>query len=319
MPSVDCQKECNSRISLYFLPFEQKNELSESLFDSFALQWLSDDEWTKVRRYRAENIQFNALQVRLALRGILSLHADIAPADWQFELGEHGKPKLSQTQQDDTQLDFNLSHSGDWLLVGVINKANQADNRLNNVWFGVDIEHLRANTHIQPILNHYFAPTEVAALCDLPSDKQRDRFFDLWALKESYIKASGKGLALSLKSFGFSFNRTISQPLNIKAWGDSAASELSRSEVATDLIILPPNASIAKVDLEIYKAFEESAADSLWLSYLGHVNDEYRFALTLGIAGRDFVAGKDAVDDSEPAALSNISAHFMRLSTLLSC
>src|SRR5262249_12254488 len=54
----------------------------------------------------------------------------------------------------------------------------------------------------------FFSPAEAAELEMLPSDLQRERFFELWTLKESYIKARGRGLSLGLSKFAFTVEGT---------------------------------------------------------------------------------------------------------------
>ncbi|UXM83599.1 4'-phosphopantetheinyl transferase superfamily protein [Shewanella seohaensis] len=129
------------------------------------------------------------------------------PQDWCFEYGAKGKPSLNHEQFLSTGIEFNLSHSGDWLLIALAqddDKGENANTAQPRLGLGVDIERARASTHIYPILNHYFSAIETEGLLALEGeDAQRQRFFDLWALKESYIKATGLGLAQSLKSFGF--------------------------------------------------------------------------------------------------------------------
>ena len=68
---------------------------------------------------------------------------------------------------------------------------------------GVDTESVVARDADIDGLDRYFAPEESAALLALPPRERRRRFFELWTLKESYIKARGMGLAIALDAFRF--------------------------------------------------------------------------------------------------------------------
>jgi 4'-phosphopantetheinyl transferase len=70
---------------------------------------------------------------------------------------------------------------------------------------GVDVEHMDRRTETTAVADRFFSPSEVEALRRLPPSEQRRRFFELWTLKEAYIKARGLGLAIPLESFSFSF------------------------------------------------------------------------------------------------------------------
>lgn len=193
-----------SGVHLYLLPLAAINSSqSEQL-----LKCLSDDEQAKVGRYQPKS-RNNALIVRAGLRHVLSLHGPshetISPEQWQFDYGKQGKPELTAAQYAQTGINFNLSHSGDWLLIAVL----QAPAHGKRYALGVDIERRRDSTNIHTILKRYFAEAEITDLLALDASKQRDRFFDLWALKESYIKACGKGLAMVLASFSFDINAAL--------------------------------------------------------------------------------------------------------------
>jgi phosphopantetheine--protein transferase-like protein len=212
-----------SEVHLYLLPLAAINSSQSQQL----LECLSDDEQAKVARYQPKS-RNNALIVRAGLRHVLSLHSALShgpshtlalhstfsPEQWQFDYGKQGKPELTAAQYAQTGLNFNLSHSGDWLLIAVLqapahSKVLQAPTHSKRYALGVDIERRRDSTNIHTILKRYFAEAEITDLLALDASKQRDRFFDLWALKESYIKACGKGLAMVLASFSFDINAAL--------------------------------------------------------------------------------------------------------------
>jgi 4'-phosphopantetheinyl transferase len=51
------------------------------------------------------------------------------------------------------------------------------------------------------IASDVFSPSELRSLRSLPTEQLRRRFFELWTLKESYLKARGVGLTLPLHEF----------------------------------------------------------------------------------------------------------------------
>ncbi len=58
---------------------------------------------------------------------------------------------------------------------------------------GVDVEYLLRPGKTVELADSFFSPIETQQLLALPPEKQNDRFFDLWTLKEAYIKACGMG------------------------------------------------------------------------------------------------------------------------------
>ncbi len=84
---------------------------------------------------------------------------------------------------------FNISHSGSWVICAADNEE-----------IGVDVE--RIHKVDVGISQRFFSSIENKLLSDLQSPTQwLDLFYRLWVLKESYIKAIGKGLHCSLNSF----------------------------------------------------------------------------------------------------------------------
>lgn len=118
-----------------------------------------------------------------------------------FTYNEYGKPALA----DYPDIHFNLSHSGNLVVCAVDSSP-----------VGIDIE------EIQPIdltIAQSFCSQEELSLLAAKEDKLRC-FYDLWTIKESYVKAIGKGLSLPLGSFSVhkNANKEITIFLSEKRW-----------------------------------------------------------------------------------------------------
>lgn len=125
------------------------------------------------------------------LREVLSRYVALAPDAWRFGTGRHGKPHIDNPR---VALDFNLSHSGAWLLLA-ISKGTA---------LGVDLERVDAKRDALRLARRFYAPRECLELEKLPAAQRVERFFDYWTLKEAAIKAAGEALAPALRSREFS-------------------------------------------------------------------------------------------------------------------
>lgn len=128
---------------------------------------------------------------RRLIREVLGALLGLQPPDVTLFESERGALSIDPSHA--STLRFNLSHTEGLVVLAVA----ETD-------VGVDVEWLDRPGRTVELADRYFAPAEAAALQALPIELQRDRFFDLWTLKESYIKARGLGLAIPLASFTFS-------------------------------------------------------------------------------------------------------------------
>ncbi len=123
-------------------------------------------------------------------RWVLARYVGVAPPDLQFVLKEHGKPALAGAAH---ALDFNLSHSGDWLACAVTAGTP----------VGVDLEFCDPKRVSMKVARRFFRKEEVAVLEACSGARRADQFYDFWTLKEAAVKARGEALAPGLASHGF--------------------------------------------------------------------------------------------------------------------
>jgi 4'-phosphopantetheinyl transferase len=151
---------------------------------------MTRDEAERWQRFRFERDKRLHLVARALVRTTLSRYEDVAPGAWRFEAGEHGRPSI---RVPNSLLFFNLTHTAGLVAVAVATEPE----------VGLDVEGVSPERVSPELCKRVFSPDEVSELNRLPASEQPGRFFDLWTLKESYIKARGLGLAVPLRSFGF--------------------------------------------------------------------------------------------------------------------
>ncbi|WP_124067751.1 4'-phosphopantetheinyl transferase superfamily protein [Clostridium sp. E02] len=101
-----------------------------------------------------------------------------------YGYNKFGKPFLMKYPN----IHFNISHSGDWVIIGFSNHI-----------IGVDIE--RVQKYEKEIANYCFTKIEKDYLYSAGESEYLNRFVEIWTLKESYIKYIGKGLSIDMRSF----------------------------------------------------------------------------------------------------------------------
>lgn len=171
-------------------------------------QWLSPTEQEQWKRFRFAVNQHQYLVTRALVRSVLSSYVPTyGEADWEFVFNQYGRPEIAHHMNKEAQLQFNVSHTSG-LIVMVVCREGE---------IGVDIEKTTRRGETVSLAERYFSRQECSQLNELSKAHQRERFFDLWTLKESYIKARGLGLAIPLDSFSFEFVEPAKLQFDVQA------------------------------------------------------------------------------------------------------
>lgn len=151
------------------------------------LELVSVEKRERIKRLRQKQDAHRSLIGDVLVRSIICEKLGIRNDDLVFEKNDYGKPILSSHQD----VCFNIAHSGHWVVCCI-----------DTLPVGIDIEIIK---HIDiNLAKRFFSEREYDSIMSLPELQRQSYFFELWSLKESYIKAIGKGMSIPLKSFTIS-------------------------------------------------------------------------------------------------------------------
>jgi 4'-phosphopantetheinyl transferase len=123
-------------------------------------------------------------------RQILAAYCARQPQSLRFTSGEFGKPVLAYPPG---QLEFNMSHSGDWFAFAVCSSGA----------VGVDLEYCASDRDVMKLARRCYTCAEIAELEACPAAIRVSRFYAYWTLREASVKARGASLARELQATGF--------------------------------------------------------------------------------------------------------------------
>lgn len=145
---------------------------------------LSERTKEKIKKFKFQEDYYRSLYGEILVRKIVSQQVGIRPEKINIDRNSFGKPYVKNLEN----IYFNISHAGDW--VACVVSGSEC---------GIDIERVgKVNLRIA---ERFFHKKEYAALINKTHENRIDYFFELWTLKESYIKYKGKGLYIPLNSF----------------------------------------------------------------------------------------------------------------------
>ena len=144
---------------------------------------LSDSERFKANKFRLERDKRQYKVSHGAMRTILGKYLGIDPQKIQYTYSPLGKPFLASDIYK-KQLHFNLSHSGDYALCALtLNRS-----------IGIDLEYMCYVPDMETMSDYFFSLKEKDLILSLSPYMRQQAFFNLWTLKEAYLKATGKGI-----------------------------------------------------------------------------------------------------------------------------
>lgn len=106
--------------------------------------------------------------------------------------------KMQKTYRLPEDAVFNLSHSGRYVLCACSDRQD--------VQVGCDVE--MKGELLMPIAERYFCTQECEQIRSGKDEKERtDWFYRFWVLKESFMKATRKGMGLDMRTYEFAWDR----------------------------------------------------------------------------------------------------------------
>jgi len=139
---------------------------------------LSEREQEKAGRMFIAKDKERYVVSKYCLRTILSLCLNTNPHKIDFIFHEHKKPTVNG-------IEFNISHTGDYVLIAISPKA-----------VGIDVEFLNREFDFKSILDITFSNKEIDYIGN--KDINPTNFYVMWTRKEALLKASGEGVSDNL-------------------------------------------------------------------------------------------------------------------------
>jgi len=175
----------NDIVNVYYI---NTNNISDTVHFT---EILDEEEYKRYSKYSVGEAKKEFLLGRYLLKTVLGNYLEIHPGKIILKKNKYGKLYLDKNCHQ-INLKFNLSHSG-----GIVVGAFVLENDI-----GIDIE--KVDKDISNIVRRFFSPEEKEYISIISNNNpypKRLLSYQIWTLREAYIKAKGFGLNIPLSSF----------------------------------------------------------------------------------------------------------------------
>lgn len=166
------------------------------------LSTLNRVERRRYRLMRSTDARLHFVVGRSLTRHVLSRYALTPPNALRFTVNEHGRPSVDWPRSN-RNIHFSLSHTPGLIALAVSSIPE----------IGIDVENVDRQVEISEIAEAVFTQCELDEILRAAPDNERVNFFELWTLKEAYIKARGRGFSLPPRTFAFS---NLNDPISLR-------------------------------------------------------------------------------------------------------
>jgi len=179
-------------IKVFVLKHEEADFLPEYTYE--LQQYIPMEGRLRVKDRLSNSSKLQTISGELLARYSIGEYLEKPNQEIKLVFGKKGKPHIGNLKN----IHFNISHSGQYIVCAV------GPNEL-----GIDVERIR-EVNLR-IAERFFSSSEIHDLMQLPEEERMTYFITLWTIKESFLKAIGRGLTQHLNSFTIVKNDTIYQ------------------------------------------------------------------------------------------------------------
>jgi len=165
-------------------------DICEDILENLSLL-ISPEKRNRIKQFTHKQDKIRTLMGELLIRTLLTEQLGIENKYLTFEQNPYGKPYLKNFPN----VNFNISHSSGFVVCAIDAKP-----------IGIDIEEVKPLDY-ETIADNFFSESELNYIFKHSLDLRLSKFFEIWTLKESYIKCCGQGLSTRLQSFSIEIDQ----------------------------------------------------------------------------------------------------------------
>ncbi|EPC8410311.1 MULTISPECIES: 4'-phosphopantetheinyl transferase family protein [Bacillus] len=209
---------------------------------------VTSDKRNKIKNFVNKKDKIRSLIGELLVIFAIGEELNIERKNITFEKNKYGKPYIKEY----SNFNFNISHSGDFIVCAT-----------DDASIGIDIEEIKHIEYVD-IARNFFTTIEWDYIAKEDSYDPLSRFYQVWVLKESYIKCCGMGLSIPLKSFSICINKLLNiapilnnennNDFKFKVFDIDPSYKMAvcslRNEISNEIIRMEPNELINRVLLK---------------------------------------------------------------------